>query len=107
MNKRQKKKNNSVKQKETRALIKVDLKNATSGKHVDVYVSNRFEAKHDNEQRVGAVGESKEISVSKVMAKGKDCVLFVVNVFDKKLSITMRLSETDKSYYVIRDTENK
>jgi hypothetical protein len=107
MNKRQKKKNVSVKTKETKAVVKVDLKNVTDGKHIDVYVSNRFEAIRDNEQYMTTEGHDKKVSITKALAKGKDCVAYFLNGVEKKFSASIYLSKTDKSYYVIRDRNDE
>ncbi|WP_425203784.1 hypothetical protein [Priestia megaterium] len=104
MNKRQIKKMNRVKNKETKALVKIDLTNVSDNTHIDVYVSNRFEVTRDNEQWVETEGYDKKISVTKTLAKGKDCVAYFLNGVNKKHSATIYLSESNKSYYVIRKT---
>lgn len=105
MNKRLRKKLSTIKTSKTNALIKVDLKNATDGKHVDVYVSNRFKSTKANDRKLYNENTGDLISVDKVSAKGKDYVLFIENVEDKKFSFGMQLSKTDRSYYIIRDKQ--
>ncbi|WP_310876942.1 hypothetical protein [Priestia megaterium] len=104
MNKRQIKKMNTFKNKETKTLVKVDLTNVSDNAHIDVYVSNRFEVTRENERWVGTEGHDKKISVTKALAKGKDCVAYFLNGANKKHSATIYLSKTHKSYYIIRKT---
>ncbi|MGG4434396.1 hypothetical protein AAXE64_07530 [Priestia megaterium] len=102
MNKRQLKKKCTFKEKKIKAVVKIDLTNVSNNAHIDIYVSNHFEAKRENEQWISSVGHNKKISVTKALARGKDCVIRIENGKNKQVGITAFLSETDKSYYVIR-----
>lgn len=100
MNKRQKKKNRTYKRKKVRAIINIDLTNVTADSTIDVYVSKRFKATNDKEQTFGKDGE---ISVTKALAAtGKEYIAHVCNGKNKSIYFrNMRLSKTDKTYYVI------
>lgn len=93
MNKRQKKKNRTYKRKKVRAIIDIDLTNVTENSIIDIYVSKRFEDKC----RKGFITIPKAL-----VATGKDNIAYIHDGFDKKIYIRhMKLSNTDKSYYVI------
>ncbi|WP_025909343.1 hypothetical protein [Priestia flexa] len=102
MNKRQIKKMNTVKNKETNAVVKVDLTNVTDNSHIDIYVSNDFKVTRDYEHYLGNENHDGKVSTTKAIARGKDCLIYIVNGKDKKISVSAFLSDTNKSYYVIR-----
>jgi len=106
MNKRQIKKNQKVKEDKTRALINVDLTNVSDGAEIEIYVSNRFKATRDSEKYFSIGGSREKISVSKVLAKGKDCAIYLVNGKEKRFTVNnVYLSNTEKYYYVIKPVE--
>jgi S-adenosylmethionine:tRNA-ribosyltransferase-isomerase (queuine synthetase) len=102
MNKRQLKKKRTFKEKKVKAVIEINLTNVSNNAHIDIYISNRFEATRENEQWFSTVGHNKKISVTKALARGKGYLISIVNGKNKQFGVTAFLSDTDKSYYVIR-----
>ena len=110
MNKRQAKKNRTAYKKriaKIKAVVNVDLKNVTPDRQIDIYVSNRFEATEKEIENGAWLNESqnKGFSDKKKKLKGYTHLAHISNgtwYKDKGYYVTLWLSDTDKSYYVIR-----
>ena len=110
MNKRQiNKKRNAYKNRiaKIKAVVTVDLKDVTPDRQIDIYISNRFEATETEIENGAWLNESqnKGFSDKKRKQKGYTHLAHIANGVwykDKGYYVTLWVSDTDKSYYVIR-----
>ena len=113
MNKRQaKKKRTAYKrmQAKIKAVVNIDLKYVTPDRQIDIYISNRLEATEKEIANGAWINESQNRGFSdrKRKQKGYTHLAHIANgtwYKDKGYHVTLWVSDTDKSYYVIRPRE--
>lgn len=103
MNKRQAKKNRTAykrMQAKIKAVVNVDLTDVSPDRQIDVYISKKF--KSESGPRIVNEFQNKGITTDSKKLKNFTHLLVVENGGPKHFGLTVWLSDTDKSYYVIR-----
>lgn len=103
MNKRQAKKNRTAykrMQAKDKGIVFVNLKDVSPNSHIDVYISKKYETTEG--RRVYNEKQGKAITCDPQKLKPYNYVVVAVDGGPKPFGMTVWVSDTDKSYYVIR-----
>jgi hypothetical protein len=103
MNKRQAKKNRTAYKRmeaKDKGVVYVNLKDVSPNRQIDVYISKKFEATEG--RRIVNELQNKGMTCDPKKLKNFTHLLVVEGGGPKPFGLTVWLSDTDKSYYVIR-----
>lgn len=106
MNKRQAKKNRTAyknKFAKIKGIVKVDATHVTPGSQINVYISNEFETEKVDPRDLWVEHQNRQLSDTKRRNKGYSHFVHLLN--GRNLGITIYVSDTNKSYYVIKSRE--
>lgn len=103
MNKRQAKKNKTAykrMQTKNKGVVYINLKDVSPNRQIDVYISKKFETTEG--PRILNESQNKAMTCDPKKLKPYTHLIIVENGGPKPFGLTVWLSNTDKSYYVIR-----
>lgn len=111
MKKRQIKKQNKIRlsrfKEKVKAVVTVDLTDATAGSQIDIYISDKFETKElvNGDSWIKNEKQDRYISYKKIESKGFTHAVWIKNGVGKHFGICIWLTDIEKSYYIIRTKE--